>query len=144
MLIALLVYSETDTLSYPRLAYPGEIVRDTCVEFTPLQAKLAMVDGINADSYKEQNDSLKSVIKGYTILTKQHLYEIRQLNFDKKVRNDIIDGYKLESDKYKNWWGDSEAKLHLTKKVDKIVYPVLGGTIAATVLYIVISSVLHK
>ena len=144
MLIAQLSYSEIDTLSYPRLAYPGEVVKDTCIEFTPLQAKLAMIDGINADSYKEQNDSLKSVVIDYQVFVNQKNAEIRQLDFDRKIREDIIAGYKLEKDKYKTWYDDSEARLKLTKKVDRVVYPILGGTIGATILYIVISSALHK
>lgn len=144
MLIAQLSYSEIDTLSYPRVAYPGEVVKDTCVEFTPFQAKLAMIDGINADSYKEQNDSLKSVVIDYQTFVNQKNAEIRQLNFDRKIREDIIASYKLEKDKYKTWYDDSEARLKLTKKVDRVVYPILGGTIGATILYIVISSALHK
>jgi hypothetical protein len=144
MLIAQLSYSEIDTLSYPRLAYPGEVVKDTCIEFTPLQAKLAMIDGINADSYKEQNDSLKSVVIDYQTFVNQKNAEIRELVFGNKVREDIIGDYKLQKDKYKSWYDDSENRLKLTKTVDKVVYPILGGTIVATVLYIAISSVLHK
>ena len=144
MLIAQLSYSEIDTLSYPRLAYPGEVVKDTCVEFTPLQAKLAIIDGINADSYKEQNDSLKSVVIDYQAFVNEKNAEIRQLDFDRKIREDIIANYKLEKDKYKTWYDDSENRLKLTKKVDRIVYPILGGAVGATILYIVISSALHK
>lgn len=144
MLIAQLSYSEIDTLSYPRLAYPGEVIKDTCVQFTPLQAKLAMVDGINADSYKEQNDSLKSVVIDYQTFVNQKNAEIRELVFGNKVREELISNYKLQKDKYKSWYDDSENRLKLTKTIDKVVYPVLGGTIGAMVLYIVISSVLHK
>lgn len=99
-----------------------------------------MIDGINADSYKEETDSLKSVVSDYQVFVNQKNFEIRQLNFDISVRNDIIDNYKLEKNKYKEWWEKSEVNLHLTKKVDKIVYPILGGVILTTVLYIVISS----
>lgn len=143
-MIAQLAYSEIDTLSYPRLAYPGEIVKDTCVEFTPEQAKLAAIDGINADSYKEEVDSLKSVINDYQTFVNLKNTEIKQLNFGNEVRDELIGNYKLQSNKYRNWWEESENKLKLTKTVDKIVYPILGTGVAATVLYIIISSALHK
>lgn len=143
-MIAQLAYSEIDTLSYPRLAYPGEIVRDTCVEFTPEQAKLAAIDGINADSYKQEADSLKSVINDYQTFVNSKNAEIKQLTFDVKVRNEINAAYKAETGKYRDWWVTSENKLKLTKTVDKIVYPVLGTTVLGTVVYILVSSFLHK
>ena len=145
LLIAQLAISQIDTsLNYPRIAYPKEIVQDTCVQFTINQAKQAAIDGINADSYKEESDSLKSVVSDYQVFVNQKNFEIKQLNFDISVRNDIIDGYKLEKNKYKEWWEESEVKLHLTKKVDKIVYPVLGVTILTTILYIVVSSAIGR
>lgn len=146
MLIAQLAISQTDTtkLGYPRIGYPGEILKDTCVEFTPLQAKLAAIDGINADSYKQEKDSLKSVVNDYQKFVNLKNNEISQLNFDIKVRNNIIDGYKEEGAKFKAWWVDSDARLHLTKTVDKVVYPILGGGILATIVYIAVNSLIHK
>lgn len=114
------------------------------MEFTIKQAQQAAIDGINADLYKEELDSTNIIVIEYKKLTKQQMYEIRQLGFDRNIRDDIITGFKTESGKYKTWWEDSEAKLHLTKTVDKVVYPILGGGILATILYITLSSVIHK
>ncbi len=143
ILIVQLVSSQIDTtqLNYPRIAYPGEVIKEKVVLFTPLQAKLATIDAINADSYKEQNDSLKSALKGFNKLIKLKNAEIQQLNFDRNVRDEIIDGYKTETSKFKGWYEDSQAKLHLTQKVDKIVYPILGGVVLSFSLYVIIASV---
>jgi hypothetical protein len=144
MLIAQLSYSEIDTLSYPRLAYPGEVVKDTCIEFTPLQAKLAMIDGINADSYKEQNDSLKSIVNDYQNFVNQKNTEIKQLNFDISVRNDLVDQYKTKSVLYEDWYKQSEKSKQRLQTMNKIGYPILGGVTLTSLLYMVVSIALHK
>ena len=135
-------FSQKDTnLNYPRKAFPGEIVRDTCIQFTPEQVKYIVEDAINADSYKEENDSLKSIVKNYEYLVSQKDNEVQQLNLDLSIRTDIIEGYKQESNKYKTWFSNAENRLKLTKKVDMIVYPILGSLVLTGVLYIGISSV---
>lgn len=141
LLIVSLLFSQKDTtkLVYPRIAYPGEIVKDTCVEFSLLQAKLVAIDAINADSYKEQSDSLKSVINQYQDFVNLKNSEIQQLNFDISVRNDIITGYKAETKQYKTWFSEAENRLKLTKKVDAIVYPILGTLVLTGIVYIAIS-----
>ena len=68
------------------------------------------------------------------------MFEISQLNYDRNTRDEIIEGFSKESEKYKNWWKDSEVKLHLTKKVDKIVYPILGGLVLTSIIYIAVTS----
>ena len=127
------------TNNYPRVAYPGDIVQDTCVQFTLEQAKLVAIDGINADACQQEKDSLKSAVNGFKKLINLKNKEIGQLNFDISVRNDIIDNYKKENKEVKGWWNDAESKLKLTKKVDAIVYPVLGSLILTGILYIAIS-----
>jgi hypothetical protein len=139
-LTAQLTFCQTGTTNnYPRVAYPGEVVQDTCVQFTQEQAKLIAIDAINADACREENDSLKSAVKGFQKLVNLKNKEIRQLNFDIFVRNDIIDDYEKENNQIRGWWNDAEAKLKLTKKVDTIVYPVLGSLILTGILYIAIT-----
>lgn len=140
LLTAQLTFCQTGTTNnYPRVAYPGEVVQDTCVQFTQEQAKLIAIDAINADACREENDSLKSAVKGFQKLVNLKNKEIRQLNFDIFVRNDIIDDYEKENNQIRGWWNDAEAKLKLTKKVDTIVYPVLGSLILTGILYIAIT-----
>lgn len=139
-MIAQLAICQIDTTNkYPVLQYPGYTLEDTCVLFTQKQAKLAAIDGINADACQQVKDSLKSAVRGQQELINLKNEEIRKKDLDIKARNEIIYSFKYENKQLKGWWNDAESKLKLTKKVDAIVYPILGTLVLTGIIYIAVS-----
>ncbi len=126
-------FSQTDTTSYPKILYPNNIVKDTCIAFTTEQAKLAAIDAINADAFKTQLDSCKHVVSEYQEFVNSKNKEIKTYKFKEVQYKNIltlerqkIDVYSAETEKLQK-----QVKNSIIEK--KILYPVAVGLLIATV-----------
>lgn len=126
-------FSQIDTTAYPKVGYPNEILKDTCVLFTPEQAKYAAEDAINADSYHQQLDSAKHIINEHQNFINLKNDELRHEKFVSKQKDIIIDGFKGKELLYQEDIKDKDKKLKSHVVERRIVYPVLVALIITTV-----------
>lgn len=126
-------FSQIDTTVYPKVGYPNEILKDTCVLFTPEQAKYAAEDAINADSYHQQLDSAKHIINEHQNFINLKNDELRHEKFVSKQKDIIIDGFKGKELLYQEDIKDKDKKLKSHVVERRIVYPVLVALIITTV-----------
>lgn len=126
-------FSQQDTTVYPKVGYPNEILKDTCVLFTPEQAKYAAEDAINADSYHQQLDSAKHIINEHQKFINLKNDELRHERFINTQKDIIIDGFKGKELLYQEDIKDKDKKLKLHVVERRIIYPVLVGLIITTV-----------
>ena len=126
-------FSQIDTTVYPKVGYPNEILKDTCVLFTPEQAKYAAEDAINADSYHQQLDSAKHIINEHQNFINLKNDELRHEKFVSKQKDIIIDGFKGKELLYQEDIKDKDKKLKSHVVERRIIYPVLVALIITTV-----------
>lgn len=133
LLMVQLCFSQQDTTVYPKIGYPKEVIKDTCVLFTPEQAKYAAEDAINADNFKQQLDSAKHIINEHQKFINSKNDELRHEKFIGEQKDLIIQGFKDKELLYIDDIKDRNRKLKLHKVEQKIIYPVLVALIITTV-----------
>lgn len=132
--MALSSFSQQDTTAYPRVGYPNDVLKDTCILFTPEQVKYAAEDAINADNFKQQLDSTKSIVNQTNqFITKKNeeLANERLKNYNYQL---IVNGFNDKEALYLEDKKKSERKEKWNTIEKRILYPTIIGLIIATVV----------
>jgi hypothetical protein len=134
LLMVLSSFSQQDTTAYPRVGYPNDVLTDTCILFTPEQAKYAAEDAINADNFKQQLDSTNSLVNQTNqFITKKNeeLANERLKNYKYQL---IVNGFNDKEALYLEDKKKSERKEKWNTIEKRILYPTIIALIITTVV----------